>query len=380
MTKLAFFGHNVNEPAVRKRARAFADCGLDLVGIMPHRGAPQTAAFDFVSLGQTRDNDYLSRLRPFLRSLRITPENHPELAGIDVIYARNLDMLACAHAFRWRNRLSVPIVYECLDIHRLMVARNPVSWVLRRLEAALLRRSELLVYSSNRYRQVYFDVYHPGRFDGWLVENRLNSGDVRGRPSQPRTPDGSKLKLGWIGNLRCRRSLDLLCQLGNMFHDRLEIHVHGYPARSVFPDFEDELERAKGITYHGRYDSAVDLPRIYSSFDIVWAGDWFEAERNSIWQIPNRIYEGGYYGVPAIGSLGTETGQKIMSWKAGWLFGEPANVTAPELMESLLNNRDDIREKSRTLLDLPVSHFVETPDETRKLVNRLVPQTPVQET
>ena len=38
MIRLAFFGHNLNEPAVRKRAGAFMQAGCEVIGIMPHRG------------------------------------------------------------------------------------------------------------------------------------------------------------------------------------------------------------------------------------------------------------------------------------------------------------------------------------------------------
>lgn len=372
MTKLAFFGHNFNEPAVRRRARAFLSCGFDVVGVMPYRGCLTPGPFDLVSLGQTRDGNYLSRLMPLIKSLQITGARHPQLAEIDLIYARNLDMLACAHAFRFRNRLQVPIVYECLDIHSMMLDHGLLSRMLRRLEAALLRRSDLLVYSSNCFRKAYFDVYHPDLFRGCLIENRLNAGDVQERPKSPRSPASGKLKLGWVGNLRCRRSLDILIQLGKQFQGELEIHVHGYPARTVFPDFETELQQAAGITFHGLYDSAVDLPRIYSSFDVVWAGDWFEANRNSVWQIPNRIYEGGYYGVPAIGAQGTETGQKIAEWGAGWLLDMPAEACVQKLIAFLLNNPEEVRKKSNALLQLPLPTFVETPSETCKLIEGLL--------
>jgi succinoglycan biosynthesis protein ExoL len=332
MAKVAFFGHNFNEPAVRKRARLFDLAGFDVIGVMPHRGTPKPADFDLVSLGETRDNYYISRLKPFLKCIAITPRNTPKLKDIDLIYARNLDMLAFAHGYRLRNRLKVPIIYECLDIHNLLVGSGHVASMLRRLEGALLKRSDMLVYSSERYNDAYFAVHHAGVYRSRLVENRLNSTDVTQRPVTPRSHKKGRLKLGWIGNLRCRRSLTLLTQLGKKFSPNLEIYVHGYPARSVFPNFEEELEQADGITYFGPYDGSVDLPNIYDNLDVVWAGDWFEAEGNSVWQIPNRIYEGGYFGVPAIASQRAETGHKIRDWGAGWVFNEPAETTVASLI------------------------------------------------
>ena len=206
MVKLAFFGHNVNEPAVRKRARSFVYAGIETVGVMPHRGPPHSTTTDLVSLGETRDRDYVGRLKPFLKSIAISLRTYPVLRDIDIIYARNLDMLACAHAFRLRNRLNVPIIYECLDVHDLLARDGPLASVLRRMECALLLRSDMLVYSSERFNEAYFRVHHAGDYRRQLVENRLNSKDVGPRPTTPRSPSAQHLTLGWIGNLRCRRS------------------------------------------------------------------------------------------------------------------------------------------------------------------------------
>ena len=104
MIRLAFFGHNLNEPAVRKRAGAFMQAGCEVIGIMPHQGVAKSADFKWISLGETRDNDYAGRLRPLLKSFSLSRQAYPELGAVDLIYARNLDMLACAHAFARRNR------------------------------------------------------------------------------------------------------------------------------------------------------------------------------------------------------------------------------------------------------------------------------------
>jgi len=372
MVKVAFFGHNSNEPTVRKRTSLFKLAGAEVIGVMPYRGTLDPTPFDLLSLGETHDNSYFSRLGTLVKSFAMTPRRHAQLRNIDLIYARNLDMLMCAHVFRLRNRLKIPIVYECLDIHVLLVGNKLQTSILQWLEGILLRRSDMLVYSSERYIDQYFAIHHPGDYSKRLVENRLNQADVGPRPTSRPNPAQGQLKLGWIGNLRCRRTLGLLKQLGEEFAPQLQIEIHGYPAANVFPDFEAEIKNAPGLTYHGRYNGAQDLAKIYGDLDAVWAADWYEAGHNSIWQIPNRIYEGGYFGVPAITLQETETARMINQWNAGWDFDEPAETTVPALIQRLLNDGSEVKQKSDALFALPLSTFVETPAETRAMIDEVI--------
>ncbi|SDF18319.1 hypothetical protein [Limimaricola pyoseonensis] len=373
--RIAFFGHNAQEPTVGKRARAFASAGYDVIGVMPYRGTAAETGFDWISLGRTRDNSYAGRIGPLLRSARLGAARHPALGEIDLIYARNLDMLACAHAFRHRNRLDVPVVYECLDIHDLLVGEGRVARWLRGLEGALLRRSRLLVYSSPRFESAYFAQHHPGLYTGWLMENRLIASEAGPRPSAPVRPEGRRLRLGWVGNLRCRRSFELMAALAERFGERLELRLHGYPARAVFPRFEAELADTRMI-YFGPYSGATDLPQIYGGLDLVWAGDWFAAGHNSNWLIPNRIYEGGHHGVPAIAPAGTETGRRLMADGTGWALDDPAEDSLPALIERLLQAPEEIERHSRRLLELPASRFVEGPAEIRAMVEAALDRDP----
>lgn len=370
--KVAVFGHNANEPAVKKRARSLGLAGFEVIGIMPFRGKKRALRFKNVSLGQTWDNQYLRRSLLLLRALRLNPQNSPEVADIDVIIARNLDMLICAQIFRRRNRLNVPLVYECLDIHSLLARDGLLARMLRRVENALLRRTSLLLYPAEQMEQCYFRKYHTGHYTGRLIENRMLSADVEARPVLPKAIRNDRLRIGWIGNLRCRTSFDILKEVARRFNGRVEVHIHGYPARTVFPDFEREVEETPGLIFHGSYDGATELAAVYKGVDVLWASDWYEKGRNSVWQLPNRIYEGGYYGVPAIASAGTETGRVVEAQESGWAITDPFAQNVIALCEALLDDPRLVSQKSANLLALPVSRFVETPQDTRAVIEAVL--------
>ena len=368
--RIAYFGHNSGDAAVRRRVTALRSAGYDVLGLMPRRGAVATPDWPNIDLGETRDNAYAGRLASILTASRRARAVADRLRRCDVILARNIDMLALAHRVRRQLGLTTPVIYECLDIHHRLSGTGPSARLLRRWEGRLLRRTAAVLVSSPRFATEHFDRYHPGLACCVLMENRLIEGDDLGpRPTGPDvSADDGVLRLGWFGNLRCRRSLDLLKGLATAFPDRLRIILRGYPAPNVLPDFEAEIAPFDNIRYHGRYLSPRDLGRIYESIDLIWAGDWYEAGANSVWLLPNRIYEGGYFATPAIAPEGTETARWLCDNGGAFLLPPPTEPNLHALITTLLADRGAIARHRATLAALPRSTFVEGPEVVTNLI------------
>src|SRR5690606_41954228 len=99
----------------------------------------------------------------------------------------------------------------------------------------------LVVVSSPAFVREYFDKCQPGRVRAMLVENRLPWGfDYGARPVSAAARTGP-IRIGWFGNLRCKRSLSLLLALARRFPDRVIISLRGAPARTELGDFEAAL-------------------------------------------------------------------------------------------------------------------------------------------
>jgi len=357
---IAFFGHDAGDAAVRRRVRAFQDDGVRVTGFMMRRGDTASAEWENIDLGQTHDGAFLQRIRQVFSGAALAAKHRDVLAQADAIYARNLDMLACAFLAKRKAGLDTPVIYESLDIHRLLTRNDLVGSGMRWLEGRLLSRSAGLVVSSPAFLRNHFERHFAGRYQAFLVENRLAAGaDYGPRPAPGSKAPGRPLRLGWVGNLRCLRSFGLLCELADRFPDTLEIHLHGAPARKEIPIFEPEIDKRPNMTFHGRYRSPEDLSDIYSGLDLVWAGDFMEAGFNSVWLLPNRIYEGGYFVVPSIAPAGTETAAWIDSRKGGFLVEEPLGRTLPELIERLIADPAPIADRSRALAALPDTDFIQ---------------------
>ena len=366
--KLGYFGHDVADAAIRRRVAAFRSDGIDVTGFMPHRRKVDDLGWDNVDLGETRDGAFRERIGAIVSGAKIAAED-PRLRQMDVLVARNLDMLICAFEARRRAGLKMPVVYECLDVHRLLCRKDPVGIALRAVERRLLKASAGLIVSSPGFVENHFIPRHGQKQKVFLVENRLAAGMAFGpRPAlEPVAGDGP-ISVGWIGNLRCQRSFELLLGLADTLGDRLHIHLHGAPSRLEIPCFEPRIDARENVTFHGRYTAPDDLDGIYAGLDLVWAGDFMEAGYNSVWLLPNRLYEGGYYGVPSIAPAGTQTAKWISDRQAGFVIPEPLERSLGDLAERLIYDRRPARAARANLLMRPRSDFVSSEGEMAVII------------
>lgn len=372
MTRIAFFGHDAADAAVRRRVQGFRDDGLDVIGFTMRRRDDVKVDWQNVDLGRTFDGAYRQRIQSIFDGAKKAAAQRDLLASADIIYARNLDMLATAFLAKRYAKLKTPVIYEALDVHRLLTRKDLIGLVLRRIEGALLKRTRRLAVSSPGFLDNYFSIRHRGQYQPFLIENRLAAGaDYGARPAPDSViPSADEpLRLGWVGGLRCARSLGLLIDLAKEIGPQVQVVMHGVASPVEMPDFQERIAGLSNVTFHGRYRSPEDLARIYGGLDLVWAGDFMEAGYNSVWLLPNRIYEGGYYGVPSIAPEGTQTAKWINARGVGFDAPEDLARTLPELIRSLMADRQRIAEKRKRLLALPEDTFVAPRGELAALIS-----------
>ena len=87
--------------------------------------------------------------------------------------------------------------------------------------------------------------------------------------------------------------------------------LRGYPAGTIAEEFDSLLGDLPNFEFGGSYFYPDELSEMYAEIDFNWAFDMSDPNGNSAWLLPNRIYEGGCFGVPAIGAKETETGRWI---------------------------------------------------------------------
>ncbi len=372
LPNLVFFGHDARDAAVQRRIAALARAGADVTAFTMRRGEAVDASWRNVDLGETRDAAFLQRIGALARAAPAVARHVDLLRGSDVLYARNLDMLALACWAKRRTRTKAKVVYECLDIHRFLTRADALGAGLRALERRLLKETDLVVISSPAFEREYFAQRYPGQYRAILIENRMPSGFNYGARGVTRAQVGESIRLGWFGNLRCQRSLSLLLDLASRFPNA-EIVLRGTPARAAIADFEAQIAGRANVHFGGPYRWPDDLSEIYADVDLVWAGDFHDAAANSKWLLPNRLYEGGYFAAPPIAPADSETGRWIEDHGFGFTLPEPLAATLPAFISS--HDRAAIAEKRARLLAAPKSVFLQPDDEMKQVLAAVLGET-----
>jgi succinoglycan biosynthesis protein ExoL len=372
---IVYFVHDLNDPAVHRRMRMFHAGGavVSLVGF--HRGAPPAAVDGVVPwpLGRTADARLRQRALAVLGAALSIPRWRVLFSGTDAIVARQLETLVLAALARRLLAPSVPLIFECLDIHRLMGASGLAGRVLRAVERSLLARCQRLVVSSPHFVRAHFARVHRRLPEVTLVENKaltFEFDDPLVPEQSPQHPPNTPWRIGWFGVIRCARSLRLLADLALACPGAVEIVIRGRVATSVLPHFDAVVAATPGLSFGGPYDRARDLPRLYADVDFAWAIDFYEAGSNSDWLLPNRLYEAGLFGAVPIACQDVATGAWLAERRVGVLLeGDPAKS-----VETFIRTLDAARFKAlrASLAALPKTAFLYTREDCRALVETLV--------
>jgi succinoglycan biosynthesis protein ExoL len=339
MLRVLYFVHDLSDPAVRRRVRMLEAGGAE-VTLAGFRRAPEIPPelerLSPVDLGRTRDGRFVQRLAAVAAAALLLGAKLRGVAEPDVIIGRNLEMLALAVRARALFGRRAPIVYECLDIHRLLLGRNALSQAMRGAERLFGRQAALLVTSSPAFVRDYFRRFGQIGAPVALLPNKvLELGGAAEQPDelQPAPGPGRPWVIGWFGALRCRKSLDLLSSFTRRMDGRFEVVLRGRPARTELPDFERFVAAEPFMRFEGAYRNPEDLARIYGEVHFSWAIDFFEEGLNSDWLLPNRLYEGCRYGAVPIAMRHTETGRFLAERNMGLLLDQATPAALADALQ-----------------------------------------------
>ncbi|NTF85101.1 glycosyltransferase family 4 protein [Agrobacterium rhizogenes] len=345
MLHILYFVHDLADPAVRRRVLMLKAGGarVTLAGFRRDDNALAAVhGIEPIELGRTRDAQFTHRIAAVAKSALKLRGLLRSVQKPDVIIGRNLEMLALANRARSIFGGDMPVVYECLDIHRLLLRKDTLGAALRGVERHFGADAALLLTSSPAFVERYFRPRSGLDLPIVLLENKvlaLDGLDDTVAPS-PRLPaKGQPWKIGWFGALRCRKSLALLDEFSRRMDGRFEIILRGRPAYSEFDDFDGIVRDAPFMHFGGPYKNPEDLATIYGEVQFSWAIDFFEEGLNSSWLLPNRLYEGGLYGAVPIAMDGTETSRFLASRKIGLTLDKANPAHLVTLMSDMNEDR-----------------------------------------
>ena len=341
MKTLAFFAHERGDARVRKRIAAFQDQGLEVIGYTFHRERDKVdpePTWKNIHLGTTYNRRYLQRLWTFVGSLGILWRHRISFGESTAMYVVNTDNAVLALIGRFLSGKKVPLVLELADIQPVMIGTGLISKSLRWIERQVLKRSSLLVTTSPGFVKHYFEPVQQFHGEVFLLENKVYPSLAlpAAVPSNGQPVNGGRpWVIGCFGALRCRRSLELMFSLAQQLGDKVHFVLRGYPSGTIAEDFPKLLGDLPNLRMEGAYQYPGDLADMYGAVDFNWAIDESDPNGNSAWLLPNRIYEGGCFGVPVIAAMHTETGAWVSQRQAGWTFEEPFEKSLAAFFGSL---------------------------------------------
>jgi succinoglycan biosynthesis protein ExoL len=318
-----------------------------------------------IDLGQTRDGALLARIGSVASAAMRLKRLERVLRDCQVILARNLEMLFLAVKARRRYAPKASLVFECLDIHRMLLGKGLPSRILRSIETSLMRDVDLILTSSPRFISEYFD---PRNFNCpvRIQENKVLLSDPEiSRPRKLSKPIGPPWRLGWFGMIRCRRSFEILSSVARESDGQLQIRIAGRPSPREFPDFDKLLAESPQVTFSGPY-RFDELPTLYGDTHFSWAVDFFEQGLNSSWLLPNRIYESSFFGSVPIAVEGVETARWLVGKKIGVILNSRPETSLRDFFETLTDRR--YSELTDALHVVPSTELAEAEDSCCQLL------------
>jgi len=324
--KILVLAHDLSDAAIHRRI-AMLQMGGASITVAGFRRTDEPIkdinGCSVVNFGQTQNANFIQRSLSVLREIFFLNRHRALFANADVILARNLEMLAIAVRGQKLTPMRPMIAYEVLDIHRLMLGQNPISACLRALEGYLSQNCKTLITSSPAFIENYFEKLSQVKLPVHIIENKVLKSQNLPAPNTSTRKPGTPWIIGWYGIIRCKKSLHILRDLVRENHGVVEVVIRGRPALDQVDDFYETLKNQPGLRYEGQYTYPHDLKGIYGDAHFSWAIDMYEEGQNSAWLLPNRLYEGCYYGSVPLAIENGETSKFLNDRSIGVVLKQP---------------------------------------------------------
>jgi succinoglycan biosynthesis protein ExoL len=359
---LAFFAPDISDATTIKRMHQFLSRGFT-VTVLGFRRDRYNVDFKppwpHVLLGYTEDLRYLRRITALFAALAPLWRERDFLSRAAVLYARNLDQLLLALIVRACLNRRATVVYEVLDVQPVLARRGPLSVLLRLVERLSMRFVRYLVLSSPGFYRHYYAPVQKWTGPWVLLENKLSgpaAATPRSRTSRRPSCRSDKWVIGYFGLIRGQATIDLMFRVARRLPDRVVFRFQGVFTTVAEAQFRAALEQHPNITFGGSFRSPEDLAELYGGVDFAWAIDLENADSNSRWLLPCRLYEAGYFGVPCLAARGFELGHRVERHGIGWTFEAPFEDDLVRFFATV--TPAEYERKRRALAALPDGAFV----------------------
>jgi succinoglycan biosynthesis protein ExoL len=366
---LIYFTSDGTDSVTAKRLAMFEAAGeaVRCLGMVRDTNTAAKVPQSMRVIAHARNGRLFARLWAVLRgSITLIVSARREVRAADVIIARNLDMVFLALLARSLADNRAPVYYEFLDARLQLTSDTLTGRLLRFIERRVLALCEGVIASSPAYVDHYFRDRQKYFGRTRLLENKLwrHGHDTQG-PVRLDERKRGRWRIGYVGLLRCQKSLITLCDLVKR-HNNVELRLHGVPDQNFFPHFNTLIDGQSRVEYFGRFNYPADLARIYGNVDFVWLPDFSAIGGNSEWLLPNRLYEACAFGAVPISVEGTETANWLTRHKIGILLKQDIGTALDDLFTNMTAAHFNLLKAA--ICALPRDLFEASADDVREFV------------
>lgn len=365
--RFLYLAHDLSDSTVFKRANMFIVGGvtLDVAGFI-RLGKVCNEANNWLSLGETEDGKFMKRILLSFKAI-IHHKKLFKTKEMDAIICRNLETLIIGAFLKTFVKKDINLVYEILDIHRILIGSGAKSSIVRKLERFCINCTDGIITSSPRFFTEYIKKIQRIEKPVLLIENKVFPQQaIKHLEDIPNKTDNTTLNIGWFGILRCVKSFDILYDIAKNNRGKVNIILRGKPSREVL-DLIDKMPIIPNFHFMGAYKAPEDLELIYSEIDIIWSIDFYEEGANSKWLLPNRLYEGCALNCIPLADEETMTGQYLNKIDVGITIS-PVNISTIEALISSLS-ATEIETLKAKIRNLPHEVFIASNEECNSIVN-----------
>jgi len=365
--KVIYFAPDSSDQAVFRRVEGLQSLNVSVLLCAFHReryNREKPLSCESINLGLLNDRSYLRRVALIFRSIAVVVLNQESIKDAEFFYARNLDMLLLTLTIKFLLWKRVKVVYEVLDIRAIQTKKSFFGIVVRLVERFLLKGVNYLVVSSPKFIDAWYRPLLGKNTQPFVIENKL-----QGFPKpidDIEFIDHTPIVIGWFGTIRCLDSLKVLVALARERPDRILIKIAGVPSRIGRSRFLAMINGLSNIHYIGPYDASKDLPSLYTGVHFNWVSDFSDKSDNSQWLLPNRIYEGGYFQVPALSVGNSYCSEIVVERSLGVNLAELSSGALVEFFDNM--NAKRYSELKKIMKANKSANFVDCNDILKKIL------------
>ena len=256
---------------------------------------------------------------------------------------------------------SKPYIYEEEDLIYTYFNNRLLRLLFAKLDRYVVKNSVRTIFTSDGFANYHFGSNWPTKVS--IIPNKLKK-DVLNYPALSHEVDLRHLRIAFVGSFRFQSVYNFARVYLQSFPD-YTFHFFGSATDSEQKALFDTLKTYTNCVFHGRFNNPVDLPSVYSQFDLLLSTYDTQYE-NVKYAEPNKLYEAIYYNTPIIVSSNCYLGDKVLQLGVGYAIDALNDNEIISFIKGL--SLDSINEKKKTIESIDKHYAI---DDNKALIEMI---------